>query len=136
MAVDEQSRHRLYLRLEEILGAEEAAILMEHLPPAGWGEVATKRDLDALRAEMNRMGETLRAEMNLMGETLRAETHGMGETLRAEMKTLRAETESAKFEVMASLRADLAAHTRAMVFAMIAAMTSVSGLAFAAARLI
>ena len=46
MAVSEESRHRLYGRLEALLGREEAATLMEHLPPVGWADVATKRDLD------------------------------------------------------------------------------------------
>ncbi len=46
MAIDERSRHRLYLRLEEVLGTEEATVLMEHLPPVGWADVATKRDVD------------------------------------------------------------------------------------------
>jgi hypothetical protein len=55
MAIDERARHQLYLRLEEQLGAEAASTLMEHLPPVGWADVATKRDLDQfadrLRAE-------------------------------------------------------------------------------------
>lgn len=54
MAVDERSRHALYQKLESVLGREEAATLMEHLPPVGWADVATKRDLDAL-AEANRL---------------------------------------------------------------------------------
>ena len=54
MAIDERARHRLYERLEAVLGPDEAAILMEHLPPVGWADVATKRDLDAL-AEANRL---------------------------------------------------------------------------------
>jgi hypothetical protein len=49
MSIDERSRHELYLRLEEALGAQEANTLMEHLPPVGWADVATKRDLDQLR---------------------------------------------------------------------------------------
>jgi hypothetical protein len=56
MAIDERARHELYLRLEEHLGPEAAATLMEHLPPTGWGEVATKRDLDQL-------ADRLRVEM-------------------------------------------------------------------------
>ena len=44
MAIDERTRHQLYLRLEEVLGDEEANTLMEHLPPVGWADVATKQD--------------------------------------------------------------------------------------------
>ena len=35
MAIDERSRHRLYQKLEQVLGPEEATVLMEHLPPVG-----------------------------------------------------------------------------------------------------
>src|SRR5439155_166358 len=52
MAVDEAARHKLHAKLEELLGPGPAAILMEHLPPVGWADVATKRDLDHL-AERN-----------------------------------------------------------------------------------
>ena len=45
MAIDERSRQRLYQRLEEVLGPEEAPILMAYLPPVGWADVATKQDL-------------------------------------------------------------------------------------------
>jgi hypothetical protein len=53
MVIDEGSRHRLYDKLEQVLGAEEAGTLMAHLPPVGWADVATKRDLEVL-AELNR----------------------------------------------------------------------------------
>lgn len=46
MAITEENRHRMYQRLEEVLGPEQAATLMEHLPPVGWADVATKRDLE------------------------------------------------------------------------------------------
>jgi len=48
MTVDERARHEMYRRLEEALGTEVADTLMSHLPPLGWGEVPTKRDLDNL----------------------------------------------------------------------------------------
>lgn len=70
MAIDEQSRHRMYLKLEEILGQQEARTLMEHLPPVGWADVATKRDLDALsdsnRREHERIETVLRQEMHTL----------------------------------------------------------------------
>jgi hypothetical protein len=54
MAISEESRYHLYQRLEEVLGVEEAATLMKHLPPVGWADVATKRDLDALAVATKR----------------------------------------------------------------------------------
>ena len=72
MAIDERTRHQLFLRLEEVLGDEDANTLMEHLPPVGWADVATKRDLDELEARLGlrlelveqRTTSTLRSEMN------------------------------------------------------------------------
>jgi hypothetical protein len=52
MAIDERSRHDLFTRLREVLGEDHAAVLMEHLPPVGWADVATKRDLDHLKTEL------------------------------------------------------------------------------------
>ncbi len=52
MTIDERTRHRMYLKLEQVLGPEEAATLMEHLPPVGWADVATKRDLDQLEVRL------------------------------------------------------------------------------------
>ena len=49
MAFSEQDKRRLHARLCEIIGTEEADILMEQLPPITWTEFATKRDLDELR---------------------------------------------------------------------------------------
>jgi hypothetical protein len=70
MAIDEQSRHRMYLKLEEVLGEPEARTLMEHLPPVGWADVATKRDLDHFaetnRLDHQRVAAELREEMRTM----------------------------------------------------------------------
>lgn len=49
LAFTEQNKRRLYARLCEVIGTEEADILMEQLPPITWTEFATKRDLDELR---------------------------------------------------------------------------------------
>ena len=53
MAIDEASRYRLFKSLEGILGEEEASTLMTHLPPVGWADVATRRDLEQLELRMD-----------------------------------------------------------------------------------
>ena len=59
MAITEETRHHLYQRLEEALGPEEASTLMEHLPPVGWADVATKHDLDHLEQRMDQRFELM-----------------------------------------------------------------------------
>ena len=50
--IDEASGHRLHLRLDDVLGHDEANVLMEYLPPVGWADVATKQDLQALENKL------------------------------------------------------------------------------------
>jgi len=49
LAFTEQNKRRLHARLCEVIGTEEADILMEQLPPFTWTDFVTKRDLDELR---------------------------------------------------------------------------------------
>ena len=63
MPVDERSRHRLYLKLEEVLGPEEAGTLMSHLPPTGFSDVATKDDLRVLRSDLESLEHRLTARI-------------------------------------------------------------------------
>jgi hypothetical protein len=103
MAITEQDRHRMYQRLEEVLGHEEASTLMEHLPPVGWADVATKRDLDqqiaATRQDIEHLAaatardiEQLAAGLDLrfdhFADKLRVEFHrGINRALIAVMAT-------------------------------------------------
>ena len=117
MAVTEQSRHDLHQKLDTVLGAEEATTLMEHLPPIGWADVATKQDLDHHTALL---GATLRAEMaDLRTEMadLRTELRAEMADLRTEMAELRTEVRSEIAEVrsdMGGLRADIVGQTQGM----------------------
>lgn len=74
MAISEQARHQLYSRLEQVLGQDEATTLIEYLPPLGWQDVATKRDLDAAIATL---GGELRAEIGGLKADLRTQTRSL-----------------------------------------------------------
>ena len=47
MAVSEPERQDLYRGLLELMGDKRAETMMKLLPPTGWGDVATRRDLEA-----------------------------------------------------------------------------------------
>jgi hypothetical protein len=85
MPVTEEGRHQLYQKLEEALGRAEATTLMEHLPPLGWADVATKRDLDGLEERFDLRLESLEERFVLklqavelrLGERLQSEVGGL-----------------------------------------------------------
>ena len=56
MAISEEARHRLYLALEQSIGPDQATTLMSHLPPVGWADVATKRDLEMQDLKLEAVG--------------------------------------------------------------------------------
>jgi len=63
MASNEDDRYRLHQHLEEVLGRDDANTLMEHLPPTGWANVATRDDVEHLRVSMTHHLDQLRAQM-------------------------------------------------------------------------
>ncbi len=142
MAITEQSRHRMFQRLSEVLGAEEASTLMEHLPPVGWADVATKRDLDmsvvATRHDLERATLQLRGEMSQMESSLRGEMQQMESSLRADIAQLRGEMaqvdSSLRGEigrVELSLRAELHKELRLQTFAMLGGGSALAAVAVA-----
>ena len=91
MSITSGERHDLHTRLAEILGEDHANTLMEHLPPVGWADVATKRDLDnvevALSGDIANLGTQLRSELAAQGSELRSEIATLGTELRGEIAT-------------------------------------------------
>ena len=69
----DDDRRTLYNALEQSLGPAPAAILMAHLPPVGWVELATKADLAAVRADVVELRGELKAEI----ADLRSEVHSL-----------------------------------------------------------
>ncbi len=119
MNVDERARQQLFQKLDETIGPTAAAILMEHLPPVGWADVATKRDLDALGVATKR---DLDAHMVAMERDLDA----LRQTNRAEHQML------ASKDDLRDLQHKL---TVQMIAINSGSMIAVAALAFGAARL-
>ncbi len=86
MTITDADRHRLYDALVATLGEQEATILMEHLPPVGWADVATKTDLDHLRAATKADIDGHRAETRAEFEQLRLTTKADIEQIRIATK--------------------------------------------------
>lgn len=132
MAVSEQERHRLHGKLETVLGPREAGILIEHLPPAGWGDVATRRDLEQL-------GSTLRSEFHAGFSELRGEMQTGLASVRGEIAEFRGEMRTALAEGRAETKAELLAVYKAMsrmtwtmTVSMIGTIVASAGFAFTA----
>jgi hypothetical protein len=73
VAVTEESRYLLFQRFGELLGREVVSTLMELLPPVGWADVATRRDLDHLQSRLDAKIDALHARIDRLGVELRAE---------------------------------------------------------------
>lgn len=155
MAISEEARHRLFGRLEAVLGAEEAATMMAHLPPMGWGDMATRRDVEglglALRSEMAVLGAELRSELAELGGELRSEMAELGGELRTGMAELRGEVTALQGEMTGmrgemtglrgeltglrgELRAEIRTQTRSLFLSLVGLQMTAAALAVAVAR--
>ena len=71
MALDEADRFRITTKLADTLGQDDAAALMETIPPFDWHQIATKTDLAnavkdlATKSDMALEFSTLREEMGI-----------------------------------------------------------------------
>lgn len=73
MVATETERYEMHRELRNRLGEHVADMLMEHLPPSGWSDVARTSDIDLVIAEVGfvkRDLEHLRAETNIRFSTL------------------------------------------------------------------
>lgn len=108
MAITEQSRKQLYDGLEEVLGEERATTLMEHLPPVGWADVATKQDLDHLRVATKTDIDSLRADFEQLRVATTKDVEQLRVAMTKDLEQLRlAMTKDLEF-VRTSLSAELA----------------------------
>lgn len=147
MVLDERSRHQLYLRLEEVLGPEAATTLMEHLPPVGWADVATKRDLNALEQRLDQRFDAFEEHIDLRFGAIeeridlrfgafekRMDLRFGGLEERIDLRS-----EALEHKLMAAFRGELqtalTAQGRQLAITLAGTAGALSALAFAAARL-
>ena len=80
MALTHAQRTSMFNALAQAMGQDDAETLMQHLPPSGWDNVATKEDLQVGFAETNAaiaaglaQAAVERAEIKAQAATERAE---------------------------------------------------------------
>ena len=59
MAITEADRLDMHLQFRRLMGDKVADTVMEHLPPAGWGDVARVSDVDHLASRVNGVNDRL-----------------------------------------------------------------------------
>ena len=138
MALDERARHELFLRLEQVLGPESAETLMEMMPPVGWADVATKRDLDALEERMDLRFEIVDQRFEAMDRRFEA----MEQQFEQRFGLVDSRFEALEHKLIAAFRGELlaqsnviTAQTRTLLLANVGTVVSLAALAFGVAKL-
>ncbi|MCY4163542.1 MAG: hypothetical protein OXE93_04920 [bacterium] len=119
--IGDRRRLALMLRLNEVLGEEEASTIMESLPPTIWQNIATKDDLndlaDRLCAQFDSKFAKVDAEFaKVDGEfaKVNAKVDGGFAKVDAEFALIRGEMEKNKGEIMQMM----ASQTRTIILAL------------------
>ena len=117
-------------------GVEVADIIMEHLPPEGWGDLATKKELaeqgQLLRSDLETQGLLLRrdleSQMSQLRDELRGDMSQLRDELRSEMSQLRDGMSKLTSELKVELATGFAQQLKWLVGTMVALFTVMSGL--------
>ena len=113
MTITEAERFQMHEALSTAHGKEVAAIIMEHLPPTGWGDVARRSDVADLRVlttkDMEIVRIALTSDMQMLGAELRGEMQALRLELTSDMQALGAELRGEMQELRTELRGDMQA---------------------------
>ena len=107
MPASERQRLMLRNRLIEILGEQEADILMESLPPVYWHDLATKDDMKAAQDARDALEDRLLTEMNGKFVGFAANVHGEFANVHGEFANVHGEFANVRAE-FANVRAEFA----------------------------
>ena len=154
MTSTDNDRRILHSAFERACGPRPAEILMEHLPPAGWRDLATKSDVESaslllrtdmevefgkvraefanVRAEMATEFANVRAEMATEFANVRTEMRTEFSNVRTEMRTefanVRAEMADVRTELVAGMEKGFRSQTWKMIGAIVASQSTTLGM--------
>ena len=66
MTISQSDRYDLQQHLQTVLGEKMGNMLMEHLPPSGWPDVARTRDIDMVCQEMRNLEVRTDARLDMI----------------------------------------------------------------------
>ena len=117
LTIAEHDRWLLHNRLRDVIGSQEADILMEHLPPAGWNHLATKQDLELTTALLR---QDLQSEISGFRQELKTEISEVRQELKTEISAVRLELKTEIADVRVEMERGFRSQTWKMVTSMIA----------------
>ena len=101
MSITDSKRTDIHNCLRDLMGHDMADIMMEFLPPVGWGEVVRRQDVNSL-------GVALRSEMSVMGSDMHTEIAEVRNELKADIAEVRTELTAKIAGVRNELKSDIA----------------------------
>ena len=112
MSITDSKRTDIHNCLRDLMGHDMADIMMEFLPPVGWGEVVRRQDVNslgvALRSEMSVMGSDMHTEIAEVRNELKADIAEVRTELTAKIAGVRNELKAEIAEVRNELKSDIA----------------------------
>jgi len=121
MTSTDNDRRILHSALERACGPRPAEILMEHLPPAGWRDLATKSDVESASL-------LLRTDMEVEFADVRTEFADVRAEMRTEFADVRAEMAALRTEMVAGMEKGFRSQTWKMIGTIVASQSTTLGM--------
>lgn len=137
MSQDEHSRHEVQTELARVIGPDAASYVMTHLPPEEWPHLATKSDIDGLRAatksDIAVAVGSVRSDMEHGFELVRIQSETLREVMLQKFEIADANMRTTVSDLASAIRMEMVSQTRTMIVALATIMVALVA-AFIAAR--